>query len=201
MGEFRELLKSVTHNKQIYKVEHYWDAQNVPGAEWDPNIKWRLKEADVIVFFVTPNFLESDYIVAQEIPIALERMENSRVHILPILIDHCDFEKSQLGHLQFIPVLKNRIKPLSEWKNKKEFRELVRFALKLSIKNAIVGHPHALQFHPDVLTPVERNRYIDLFVSPEIARLAKKATRKKKAKTKDTLLGKMKKTLKMWLKF
>lgn len=187
-GEFKSLLKSISFNKQTYKVDYYWDAQNVPGIEWDSNIKWWLKEADVIVFFVTHHFLASGYVQAQEIPIALERMETSGVHLLPILVDNCDYQNSEIGHLQFIPVMNNRLKPYCEWKNKKEFRELARIALKLSIKNTIVGHPHHLQFHTDVLSPIERNKYAKLFLPPEVAKLSKirsKKSTKKKIKKKN----------------
>ncbi len=37
----------------------YWFDQNTtPGAHWDDAIKWKLNSADVMVFFVTPNFGE-----------------------------------------------------------------------------------------------------------------------------------------------
>ncbi len=196
--EFKSLLKTIKYNQKTYKIEYYWDAQNVPGVEWDANIKWWLKSADVIVFFVTQKFLNSDYVQVQEIPVALERMESSGVHIMPILIENCDYHNSLIKHLQFIPVKNNRLKPLLEWRNKKECREYIRFALKLSIKNSLFGHPHARQFSPIVLSPKERNKYAELFVSPEVARLTKiPRTRKKK---KESLMSKATKTVKKWLK-
>ena len=201
-AEIKGLLKTVSFNKQTWKIHCYWDAQNIPGVEWDHNIKYQLKEADVIVFFISANFLASGYIQAQEIPIALERMEQSGVHLLPVLLEHCEYQNCPIGHLQFIPAKHSRLVPLSDWRNKKEFRELLKGALKISIKNSIAQHPHHLRFNTDVLTPLERKIHAELFLPPEISKMMKRAGKQKVIKkTPDSVVGKATKGAKrLWKK-
>lgn len=199
--DFKALLKTVSHQGKKYQVEYYWDERTTPGQEWDETIKWKLASADVILFFVTNNFLYSGYILSYEIPLALDRKENSKIHLLPVLVEQCEFHESPIKHLQFIPNYKGYLKPLLEWSNKKAFREYIRFALKICIKNSLDGHPQALFFNSKSLSPTERKKHIELFAPPEINRLAKVKTRKKQPKKKKTIVGEIKKAVKKVLRW
>jgi hypothetical protein len=192
----------VTFNGEKHKISYWFDQNTSPGAQWDDSIKWKLKSADVVLFFVTPNFLESGYIQTFEIPLALQRREDSKIHLIPVLIDTCDYINSSINNLQFIPNYKGYLKPLTEWKSKKDFWELARFALKISIINSLSGLPSPFYFNNDHLSATDKKKHIQYFSPPEIAKLMK-ATRKRKSKPKQKtdLISKAKKALRNILKF
>lgn len=200
-GSFKSLLGSVSHKGQRYRMEYYWDQRTTPGELWNDNILWELKSADVVVFFITHNFLSSSYILDNEIPIALERRENVKIHLLPILIEECHYSLSPIKHLQFIPLHKGYLKPMREWKSKKAFWEYVLFSLKISVKNSLDRIPDPRSFNPN-WSPADKKTHLELFANPETLKLAKAMKKRRKyapKKKKETLAGKMKNALrKMW---
>ncbi len=200
--QFPSILKTITYKGEKHKVEFWFDQHTSPGSHWDNTIKWELKNADIVLFFVTPAFLESGYIQSLEIPLALERQEESKIHLLPILVEACSFEKSKLGHLQFMPNYKGYLKPLNEWKNINAFWDYAKFALKVGILNSLDGIPDPFYFNKNLLTSVEQKKHILYFSPPEIAQLMKKKTRKKrKPKAETGIMATIKKTISKFFKF
>jgi TIR domain len=197
--QFQSLLKTITFGGKKHKVTFWFDQNTSPGAHWDDTIKWKLQSADVVIFFVTPNFLESEYIQSLEIPMALQRREDSKIHLIPILIDPCDYANSSIQHLQFIPNYKGYLKPQSEWKNKKEFWELARFALKISIINSLSGLPNPFYFNNEQLTAADKKKHISYFSPPEFAKLMTSKGKNKPPK-KTNLLSKAKKAVRNFFK-
>ena len=55
-------------------LELWSDHQILPGQHIDDQIMSQLKEADVILLLVSPDFIASDYCYKQELRIALERL-------------------------------------------------------------------------------------------------------------------------------
>ncbi len=199
--QFQSVLKTVTFNGERHKVSYWFDQNTTPGTHWDSSIKWELKSADVVLFFVTPNFLESMYIQTLEIPLALERQENSKIHLIPILIAGCSYQSSSIGHLQFIPNQKGYLKPLNDWARQNDFWEYARFALKLSIVNSLSGLPSPFYFNNEQLSAAEKKKHILYFSPPEVNKLMKtKAKKKRKPKPAQTIFEKAKTAIKKYLK-
>lgn len=192
--KFKTLLKTVAYKGQRHKIRYWHDENTTPGEHWDEKIKWELKSSDVVIFFVTSNFLISEYIKIFEIPIALERKRDSGIHLLPVLIEDCVYQSSKISHLQFIANKKGYLTPFTEWKNKKAFFEYVQFALKLSIINSLAGISNPRYFNP-TLSPADKKKHIQYFAPPEIARLSKMASKKtvKKKKRKTSIFKRIKK--------
>jgi GTPase SAR1 family protein len=66
------------------------------GEEWDISIKNELRECDILICLVSSKFLNTEYILNIEIPLAIE--ENKK--IVPIILKPCDWENSVLGKYQ-----------------------------------------------------------------------------------------------------
>jgi internalin A len=73
----------------------------VPGERWNDKIRKELAEADVILFLVSDDFLDSAYINSVEVRDAIRRHNNGEnVKLIPIIIRSCDWRNSPLGPYQ-----------------------------------------------------------------------------------------------------
>jgi len=93
------------------------DRKIEPGQLWDAAIKSALDTASIIVFLVSPDFLDSDYIHNVEIKKAFERYHAGQCKIVPIIIRPCHFQDTAIGELQALP---KNAKPISTWSDKDE---------------------------------------------------------------------------------
>lgn len=95
-----------------------WDGKAIlPGEDWDQEIKKKLEEATVILFLVSSDFMNSDYIKDVEIKHALERYERKEVKIVPVIIRPCDFDSLPLNKHLAVPTGR---KPITTWDNADE---------------------------------------------------------------------------------
>jgi hypothetical protein len=107
-------LKSTMDNGEI-KV---WEGRAIlPGEDWDNEIKKKLDEANVILFLVSSDFMNSDYIKEVEIKYAIERYERNEVKIVPVIVRPCDFDSLPLSKHMAVPTGK---KAISTWSNSDE---------------------------------------------------------------------------------
>jgi hypothetical protein len=80
-----------------------WDDTRIrPGADWKVEIDCALAAARVAVFLVSPDFLASDFIHDEELPVLLEAAEKRGTRILPVILNHCLYADSKLGRFQAI---------------------------------------------------------------------------------------------------
>lgn len=99
-----EFKKSLTPLVRRGEVAIWYDAEIIPGQEWEKAIEKNLKAADIIVLFLSSDFFNSDYIQNKELPEALKRHENGEVVVAPIVVRHCQWrEYPQIGRLQVLP--------------------------------------------------------------------------------------------------
>lgn len=93
-----ELEKHLSVLKRNGHIATWHDRKLLPGEKWDGKIRQELKEADIILFLVSADFLATDYIWDVEIKEAIERDEkNEDVHVVPIIVRPCDWYDSPLG--------------------------------------------------------------------------------------------------------
>lgn len=97
------------------------------GTEWDDAIKGQLRQADIILLLVSPDFLASDYIWEQEITIAMERHAQGEARVIPIILRPCDWHGTDFGRLQGLP---KDAKPISTWADRDEAFTSVARALR-----------------------------------------------------------------------
>jgi hypothetical protein len=93
------------------KIVTNWDDRHIIGGElWDDAIKTKLKEADIILFLVSANFIATDYIWDNEIPIAEEQRLNGKARVIPIILKPCLWTKLDFAKHQAFP---SKGKPIS----------------------------------------------------------------------------------------
>jgi hypothetical protein len=101
------------------------------GEDWARVINAHLNSADIILPLVSPDFLASDYCFGVETQIALQRHNEGKCRVIPIILRPADWESTPLAGLQALPV---NAKPVTMWRNRDAaFLDVVK-----GIRNIIV---------------------------------------------------------------
>lgn len=80
-----------------------WERQQIyPGEDRARQIQTHIEQAAIILVIVTADLLASD-VYEGEIKTALERHEEGRTHVIPILARPCDWHAAAFAHLQWLP--------------------------------------------------------------------------------------------------
>lgn len=112
-----ELLKHLRPLERKGVIKSWHDGTLEAGQEWETELKDELETADVLIFLVSPDFVNSDYINDVEIKKAIERYKIGQVAIVPIWIRPVLASDDFLNKFQALP--KDR-KPISKWGDKDE---------------------------------------------------------------------------------
>lgn len=105
-------------------ISTWHDRRILAGDDWDGKISENLEHADIVLLLVTHNFLDSRYINDVELKRALERHAHGEACVIPVIVDHCDWQESVLGKLQAVPP---DGKPIAKYPNRNEaFVEVVK---------------------------------------------------------------------------
>lgn len=67
-------------------AEPWYDVMIRPGDEWDDEIREKLDAAQLILLFISADFINSDYVNAVELPRAIELHDMQRARVVPILL-------------------------------------------------------------------------------------------------------------------
>src|SRR6266496_5254627 len=96
-----------------------WSERDIPaGANPKQEIERHLKESDIVLLLVSPEFLESHHWQM------IEAKANKISSQIPILIRDSEWEQSPIGKLQPLP--RNR-RPIKEWRDRdKAYVHVVR---------------------------------------------------------------------------
>jgi tetratricopeptide (TPR) repeat protein len=74
-------------------LEVWHDREIEGGADWFQEIEKAAKSASMAILLITENFFKSTFIKEYEIPWLLERQEKELVRILPLIIEHCEWQQ------------------------------------------------------------------------------------------------------------
>ena len=78
-----------------------WDDTDIkPGAQWAAEIKQALEEARIAVFLVTQNFLNSDFILQEELPALLKSAQDRGCVIFWIAVSASTVDDSEIARFQ-----------------------------------------------------------------------------------------------------
>ena len=93
-------------------IEGWHDRRIVPGAHIDRVISEHLERADIVLLFVSPHFLASEYCYEVEMTRALERQEAGECIVIPVIVRPCDWHGAPFGRLNALPT---DGKPITKW--------------------------------------------------------------------------------------
>jgi len=84
-------------------IRSWHDRMISGGQEWKAEINRNLERADLVLLFVSPAFLASDYCYDVEMKAALARHFAREARVVPIILRHCLWQESPLSRLQALP--------------------------------------------------------------------------------------------------
>ncbi|MES2706583.1 MAG: COR domain-containing protein [Verrucomicrobiota bacterium] len=84
-----------------------------PGEKWDHGITSNLESADMVLLLLSNAALASHYIQKVEVKRALAHHAAGTAVVVPVILERCHWELTDLKHLQAVP---KDAKPLREWK-------------------------------------------------------------------------------------
>lgn len=94
------------------------DTQIQPGDLWMNEIQEALATTKVGILLVSQTFLNSDFILQQELPALLKAAREKELNIFPVILEPCDYFCSDLREIQAFPDPKRPLLPMdeAEWK-------------------------------------------------------------------------------------
>lgn len=93
-----------------------WDKHKVKaGQEHRREIDNQLEQARLILLLISSNFISSDDCYASDLVKALQRYQDDRIRVIPILLKPCTWDELAFSSFQVLP--RNRV-PVSLWKNR-----------------------------------------------------------------------------------
>ena len=97
----QKLKRHLKHLERENAVEHWDDTRIAPGADWRAEIDQSLNDAAVAILLVSADFLDSDFVVDEELPLLLEAVNDRGLVVIPVLIGPVYLpESSPLARLQ-----------------------------------------------------------------------------------------------------
>ena len=116
--------------EEAQRIAAWHDRKLLPGEQWDGVMQRELNEADVILFLVSPTFINSAYCRAVEVRRAVERSDAGEAVLVPIIVRRCDFQKEPFARFQAYPVDGS---PLAELPDQEEGLADMREKLSLAL--------------------------------------------------------------------
>jgi tetratricopeptide (TPR) repeat protein len=119
---YRQGLISSWHNRKI-----------TAGKEWASEIDTHIKNAQLILLLISPDFLASEYCYEIEMKLALERHKANNAVVIPILLRPVDWKHAPFSGLQALPM---NGKPVASWSGRNG-RDRAFLEVALGIRTAI----------------------------------------------------------------
>ena len=101
-------IDSLVKHLKVLELEELcsvWEDRKIQSGQlWKDEIEKALKEADIAILMVSANFLTSDFIIRQEVPLILERQQTAGLKLIPVIVNPCAWKSiSWLSAIQVFP--------------------------------------------------------------------------------------------------
>ncbi|HWS82784.1 MAG TPA: toll/interleukin-1 receptor domain-containing protein [Ktedonobacteraceae bacterium] len=84
-------------------ISCWYDGLIGAGQQWRREIEAHLNSANIILLFVSADFLASDFCMETELPVALARSSRREALVIPVIVRECDWQTASFAHLQALP--------------------------------------------------------------------------------------------------
>ena len=111
-------------------ITSWHDRRILPGSVLDDEIDSHLAEADIVLLLISPDFIASDYCYNREMQVALQRAEEKKTGVLPIILRPCDWKELPIGRYLAAPT---DGRPVTKWPNLDEAFLNVVEAIKVAL--------------------------------------------------------------------
>ncbi len=116
-------------------IESWHEGKISPGMPREREVEEQINAADIILLFVSADFLASDR-YDKQMKLALARRENGQAVVIPLLIRPADWQNSPLGKLHILP--ENGI-PVTLWNNRDEALHNIANGIQRVVKTLLKG--------------------------------------------------------------
>ncbi len=148
------------------KVSHWYCSELEAGSDWNNEIQEHLKEADIICFMISPNFMKADYILEHEVAKAFEKKKNKPdFKIVPIILDFCRWSTSNNDLSQYT-ALPYTAKPILDFDNQNMAWYIVEECLRLMIENDL--EPKGENFYTKEKLPADVKKIYSRIVEGKV---------------------------------
>ena len=89
--------------KETQMIETWNDREIFGGETWNEVIKKEIKEANIILFLISANFIASEHINTIEIPAAIKKHKNGKARVIPVYLRPCDIEGLPFDNIKGFP--------------------------------------------------------------------------------------------------
>jgi tetratricopeptide (TPR) repeat protein len=113
----QQLDKHLAPLKRQKVIEAWHDRQIPAGTEWANEIDENLRNADIVLLLVSPDFVASDYCSNTELGIAMSRHQQGAAIIIPVVLEPCDWSWLPFAKFQAFP--KDAL-AVTSWPNQNE---------------------------------------------------------------------------------
>lgn len=103
MSFLEELMAHMSPLVQEGLCEIFTDKQLEPGQQWDVQIMKALEQADVVLFLISSDFIDSDYIYQKEVQQALKRYRYGKSIIIPVIVRSADWQSLPINRFATLP--------------------------------------------------------------------------------------------------
>ena len=105
-----------------------WDYGDITaGSEWEQEIYKHLNEARMILLMISPDFMDSDFCYRSQMEKAIEKHEQQKACVIPVILRPVDWKGSPLDKLHPLP---DPAKPIAKWELRDEGYENVVIGIK-----------------------------------------------------------------------
>ncbi|BCL80109.1 hypothetical protein ccbrp13_25740 [Ktedonobacteria bacterium brp13] len=111
IDKFEKHLRSLRSQGSIV----IWHDRDISaGQEWDQEVDAHLEQAHIVLLFVSPDFMASDYVYGSEFQRIMERNAQEKTRVIPIILSPVYWQRSPFNLLTPLPRIGQSI---SSWAN------------------------------------------------------------------------------------
>ena len=134
------------------RVDLWDDTRIKPGENWREEIRSAIQEATVAVPLVSANYLSSDFIMKNEVPVLLERARKNELRLAWIAVGYSGVNATPLHKFQAV---NDPSRPLEALNRAERNKEMVKIATRIADAATILTFAGGLRIIDDTTEPLE----------------------------------------------